>query len=633
MSTIHACWLRQSGNLPALLNEMLKASDYWQPDAHSHWFSTESPIGLAKAQLFNTARSLSDGVHHDADAGLTIASNARIDNRRALLQALGIAADDPRIATDGQLLLQCYRQWGKDCAAHLRGDFVFVIWDEAQQKLFCARDHFGVKVLFYSQNERGVMLSNEHNAFFTSGWCDKSKVDEQWLVENLWGLNPRDFDSPNPDIHVLPPAHTLEIDWNGKITLSQYWYLQAKSDWQHLDDEALIAELKHRFQRAVSARLDSLYPLGAELSEGLDSNAIAGFAARIAAPRIINTFSYQCAALTEENHSIWAETYRDIEGMLALHPNLQPVWETSSSEQFELSAIEHRKAFYRNFGGVTPPAGEFMRGPMAQPRGIRVMLSGWGGDHCVTCPGDEYAHELLQQGRLLSAYRLLRGKQRRGRCPKPLFSLLALIVAQGAPALSYTIKIRRRGLEAGMKQSAQQHFLSPEWIKRYRLGEQFEQFNRGYQRFSVRAHELRELFEISVTNRLTYSELISRQNRLEYRFPMLDVELVEFAHSLPSRLKIHQGIERYPIRRILEGVTTPRIQWRWKADVVHPNLDRGLSQSRRDELAKQWTLGKSVIKYSSEEAIKRYFKTTILPGYADFIADLNSITFEAVDRS
>lgn len=606
MSTIHTCWLRQSGNLPALLNEMLKASDYWQPDAHSHWFSTESPIGLAKAQLFNTARSLSDGVHHDPDAGLTIASNARIDNRRALLQALGIAADDPRIATDGKLLLQCYRQWGKDCAARLRGDFVFVIWDEAQQKLFCARDHFGVKVLFYSQTERGVMLSNEHNAFFTSGWCDQSKVDEQWLVENLWGLNPLNFDSPNPDIHVLPPAHTLEIDQDGKTTLSQYWYLHAKSDWKHLDDEALIAELKDRFQRAVADRLDSLYPLGAELSEGLDSNAIAGFAARIAAPRIINTFSYQCAALTEENHSIWAETYRDIEAMLALHPNLQPVWETSSSEENATSVSNQKQTFYKNFGGVTPPAGEFMRGPLAQPRGIRVMLSGWGGDHCVTCPGDEYAHELVRNGRMVRAYRLLKGKQRRGRCPKPLFSLLAITVAHCAPALSYYVKTRRRGLEAAMKRQATQHFMKPEWIERFQLDKRFEKSNRQYQRFSVRDHELRELFEIGLTNRLTYSELISRQNRLEYRFPMLDVDLVEFAHSLPSRLKIHQGIERYPIRRIMEGVTTPRIQWRRKADVVQPNLDRSVNQSQREEILNRLKPGNSVRTYSNEDAITQY---------------------------
>lgn len=626
MSTVHACWLRQPGNLAPTLDDMLRACDYWQPDASSQWFSTLSPVGIAKAQLFNTARSLSDGVHHDPEAGLTIASNARIDNRSALLQALGIAEEDQRVATDGQLLLQCYRQWGKDCAAHLRGDFVFVIWDETQQKLFCARDHFGVKVLFYSQNERGVMLSNEHNAFFTSGWCDQSNVDEQWLVENLWGLNPRDFDSPNPDIHVLPPAHTMEIDRNDTLTLSQYWHLNAKSVWQHLDDAALIAELKSRFQRAVANRLDSLFPLGAELSEGLDSNAIAGFAAKLAAPSVINTFSYQCAALTEENHSVWAETYRDIEGMLALHPNLQPVWETSSNEQRELSGIEHRNAFYRNFGGVTPPAGEFMRGPLAQPRGIRVMLSGWGGDHCVTCPGDEYAHELLRHGRIFSAYRLLKGKHRRGRCPKPLLSLLALIIAQIAPTLSYFIKTRRRGLEAASKQRAQQHFLSPEWIKRFQLDEQFEQFNRGYQRYSVRAHELRELFEIGLTNRLAYSELISRQNRLEYRFPMLDVDLVEFAHSLPSRLKIHQGIERYPIRRIMEGITTPRIRWRRKADVVHPNLDRGLSPARRNELARQLMLGKSLIKYSSEEAVKRYLAAAIMPTQLAFIADMDSIS-------
>ncbi|MEJ2418285.1 MAG: asparagine synthase-related protein, partial [Exilibacterium sp.] len=73
---------------------------------------------------------------------------------------------------------------------------------------------------------------------------------------------------------------------------------------------------------------------------------------------------------------------------------------------------------------------------------------------------------------------------------------------------------------------------------------------------------------------LTESELNSRLFRLEYRFPMLDVELLEFAFSVPGYLKVKNGVERYMFRQILEGVTTERIRWRRKVDVSHPQLDR-----------------------------------------------------------
>lgn len=73
--------------------------------------------------------------------------------------------------------------------------------------------------------------------------------------------------------------------------------------------------------------------------------------------------------------------------------------------------------------------------------------------------------------------------------------------------------------------------------------------------------------------RLIQSELCARANKTEYRFPMLDVPLVEMVYNLPSNLKIKNGIERYHFRQMIEGFTTERNRWRMKADVTHPNRD------------------------------------------------------------
>ena len=625
MSTIHACWSHQADSVENTLQVMLTASDYWRPDKKSSWVSKHTYLGLAKAQLFNTQNSINDGVYHDDVTQLSITANARIDNRKALLTQLRLNAEDPRIETDSQLILECYKKWGRECAAYLRGDFVFVIWDEARQKLFCARDHFGVKVLFYAQNEKGVMLSNEHNAFFTSSWCDKASVDEKWLVENLWNLGPLDFNSPNPEIHILPPAHILEIDSNG-VQCSQFWRLQPKNDWQGLDDETLISELKKRFKHAVSLRLDSKYPIGAELSEGLDSNGIVGYAAQVLKPAPIYTFSYHCDALNESNRHIWEHTYKDIEGMLAMHANLQPVWQSDSLEVKQRNLECAHQSFYQNFGAVIPIKDHFLRSQLTQSKGVQVILSGWGGDHCVTCPGDEYANELFRKGRMVQLYRLLKNKYKRGRGRHPLRSALTTALRHIYPSLNLYLKTRRPCLETALRQRGQCHFLNEKWQAHFNLNKSLERFIQEYQRNSVQQYEIRELFEIGLTNRLTCSELVARQYRLEYRFPMLDVDLIEFAHSLPSRLKIHQGIERYPFRRLLEGVTTQRIQWRRKADISFPNLDRaGEDANTHAQLTKKLVNSPLISRYSSQESLKTYIESNAGPHQnLRFIADFDA---------
>ncbi|MCW8999913.1 MAG: asparagine synthase-related protein, partial [Kangiellaceae bacterium] len=361
MSSIHACWLNTGSGVKKVLQKMLEASEYWQPDSVSDWLSQGTAIGLAKAQLFNTARSIDDATYFFSQQGVAICANARIDNRTELLRLLGFGKNDSEIKTDAHLIIQCYLRWKEDCPTRLRGDFVFIIWDEKRQKIFCARDHFGVKVLFYSQDEQGIMVTNEHNAFFTSGWVDQNQINESWLVKRLWNLEELSFESPNSKIQVLPPAHLLEIDRKG-VRLKCYWKLKSKKCWNSLSDNELIEELKLRFERSVSARLDSRYPLGAELSAGLDSNGIVGYAARQFKEQTLYTFSHQCTALTKENRHVWNDVYLDIQTIYKLHSNITPVWEEAS----ENSMLEtgwpdkllcDKKEFYRCFGGVIPNHG------------------------------------------------------------------------------------------------------------------------------------------------------------------------------------------------------------------------------------------------------------------------------------
>ncbi len=582
MSTIHAIYTQQQALKDSLAEKILSASNYWQPDTTSYQICNKSKAMLTKATLFNTSYSQNDNVYHDPDNNI-ISANARIDNRAELAQQLAINEHDLKCLSDGELILKCYRYWGETTPKQLLGDFVFIIWDELQKQFFCARDHMGVKVLYYCHNKKGTMVSNEHNAFFTTQWQSK-KIKERWLIEQIWGQGPSAVESPCNGIEVLPAAHSMIINADG-VQLKRYWSLEMKDDWQEWDDEALISELTTRFKRAVSVRLQSRYPVSCELSEGLDSNGIAGHAAKMLGDKPLYTVSYKCQRLNDDNRKIWEDTYRDIFAMHQLHDNIQPLWTTKPENNMENNLREQTEQQGMLMSSRTGPINYL---ELAQQQQSRVLLSGWGGDHCVSAPGDYYEDELFSQGRWLTLQQLIKDKLKRGRGTKPIKAWLHLLVKHFTPSLYHILQRHRNGLEKALWQRAKISPLRQKYIKKYRLKQQLKQFLNNYQRTSVRGYEDRELFEIGLENRMVMHELNARTYGIEYRFPMLDVPLLELAYNMPPHLKMYHGTERYMFRRILEGVTTSRIQWRRKADVDLPNIDRNKPSVDNGDLIKHY---------------------------------------------
>jgi len=575
MSTIHCCFQPNVPHCADILSKMVEASDYWKPDATSRASSKNNTCHLAKAALFNTALSKKDNVYTDSQTGAIISANARLDNRAQLMRQLNLGK---HTVTDGELILNAYQRWGRMCPKYLLGDFVFIIWDEVNQKVFCARDHFGVKLLLYSRTDKGVMLSNEPNAFFTSGWLHK-QLKESWLVNQLWGLGPTPVSTAYDGLEVVPAGHFIEIDAGG-VTTESFWELTDDTQWKDMSDEELLRELKRRFRNAVEVRLESDYPLACELSEGLDSSGIAGYAAMIKPNDIIQTLSYECVALTEKTRPVWEKTYEDIFGMLNMHANLKPIWTE------EPVAEEDKTTLITNTGGTFALRGAWLwHCKLAHQKDARVLLSGWGGDHCVSTYGDFYESELFNEFKWFTVHKLFQDKYKRGRGSHPLKAWIHLLMKHLMPGLSRWYVRAHSGLEQALWKRSQYSLLKEYYINRYRLISQLKVFTNGYRRYSTKAHHRRELFGIGLEQRLTDSELSARMYRVEFRYPMLDIPLVEFAYNLPSHLKIYRGIERYSFRYILEGVTTERVRWRLKADVNHPDRDYLLlSEQERQEL-------------------------------------------------
>src|SRR5262249_22873108 len=132
---------------PLTLEGMLTTLAHRGPDGAGVW--CEGTAGLGHRMLWTTPESLLERLPLVSPGGhLVLTADARIDNRADLIQTLALGGRPAEALTDSHLILAAYEKWGERCPEYLLGDFAFALWDAHQRRLFCARDHMGIKPLY-----------------------------------------------------------------------------------------------------------------------------------------------------------------------------------------------------------------------------------------------------------------------------------------------------------------------------------------------------------------------------------------------------------------------------------------------------------------------------------------------------
>ena len=202
------------------------------------------------------------------DDRVFLVGRIRLDDRKALSEKLGIEAT----WTDDILCLRSYVRWGERCTEHIKGDFCFVIWDMDRHTLLCARDHLGIRPLFYSICGRCLVVSDSLEAIRQQTLV--SGLDDCWIVDFLTQGYSQEFHrSVYKDIRRVPPAHVLKVSPDG-FQLRRYWRLELNSplffsdcrSYVDLFNELLACSIKDRLPQGV---------VGIQMSGGLDSTTLA----------------------------------------------------------------------------------------------------------------------------------------------------------------------------------------------------------------------------------------------------------------------------------------------------------------------------------------------------------------------
>ena len=220
-----------------------------------------------------------------------ITYNGQIYNTKELRETLEESGFTFEGHCDTEVLLKAFIYYGYNVVNHLNGIFAFAIWNEGKQELFLARDHFGVKPLFYSVKDNQLIFASEIKALFEYPSI-YPKIDREGISE-LFGIGPAHTPGVGvfKGIEELKPAHYLVFNRSG-MRIKEYWKLKSR---MHTDDfKTTCSTVKELLTDAIERQLVSDVPLCTFLSGGLDSSIITLYSANYCRKHnlpMINTYS------------------------------------------------------------------------------------------------------------------------------------------------------------------------------------------------------------------------------------------------------------------------------------------------------------------------------------------------------
>ena len=261
-------------NKQNVINLMTQTLSNRGPDEEGIYIKNNVALGHKRLIVIDPQGGKQPMIQRFNEGEYVIVYNGQIYNTKELRKILIENGFSFSGHCDTEVLLKSYIYYGKDVVNHLNGIFSFAIWNTKTQELFMARDHFGVKPLFYTEFDGGLIFASELKAIFKYPHFEKI-IDSQGISE-LFGIGP----SHTPgltiykNIYEIKPAHFAVYNKSG-LYIEKYWELKSKP---HLEDfDETCSHLESLLKDSISRQLVSDMPICTFLSGGLDSSIITKF--------------------------------------------------------------------------------------------------------------------------------------------------------------------------------------------------------------------------------------------------------------------------------------------------------------------------------------------------------------------
>lgn len=535
---------------PQLVAAQVARLKHRGPDGYGSF--TEGPCALGHLRLCVTPES--DGEtspFRSRDEQHIIAFDGRLDHREDLLEALAIPQHE-RDLPDPALILKAYEKWGTECPVHLEGEFVFAIWDRHHQELFCARDRFGGRDLFYHLSGNRFTFASQIKGVLCAPGVPR-ELDEFSLGCRIASLGQPSGRTLYRDILPFPTARTLTLRPGGPVHFQTYWQLTMKPELRLRPTEYAEA-LRELMERSVRSALRTRYPVASMLSGGLDSTGVACLAARELTARGQKLITVSNVLPPDYQGEGWQkEESAYIRATLDQYPTMVPEFayglafpavEFDDAELDRLDGDYGDKHFFRTRELVT----------LAERHGARVLLGGIGGDMAASYLATGVLADLARRGRWVALVRQLHQQSRT--LNLPVHRLLKSEVARAlVPAWFRQWWDRHRD---GPRVPWQDTGVNPAFAERLKLADyQREQgFSDDYPR------DLRWLRLIWANNGRGIGGngwTAVHSATMEGPQPLMDHRLWEFVFRMPLDEFARDGLPRAPYRKALRDVLPPKV--------------------------------------------------------------------------
>ncbi|MNW42081.1 Asparagine synthetase [glutamine-hydrolyzing] 3 [compost metagenome] len=525
----------------SIIQEMAQRLHHRGPDDTGFYVHENVGLGIKRLSIIDLV-----GGHQpifNETKKITLVCNGEIFNYKELRQMLINKGHQFSCHSDVEVIIHLYEEYGFEFLNKLNGQFAFALYDQEKKRLFCARDQMGIAPFFYTINEGVFVFSSEIKAILAHPHIPR-RVNLLALDQMMHFPG---YLSPNTmfkGIQSLAPGHYICIEMGRPSTIRKYWDLNFQKETQRYSDDYYIEYLDELLDKSIAYRLQADVPIGLYVSGGLDSSIIAAKAAKYCPNVCFHAYSidFDSKDMSEKIHqnamtqSINCKHYErkitghDIASLLekVVYYSESPLKETYNTASYLLSSLVNSTS-------------------------EKVILTGEGADELfagyVGYQFDKYRRQNPSYGHNIHEQEI---RRQLWNDPQFMYERDHYKWSETCNAL-YSSSVQQELAVVNAIHSTN--------LDIHMMGELDDVQRRSYIDFKLR---LADHLISDHGDRMAYA------NSIEARYPFLDINVVEFACSIPSDLKLRNFTEKYILKQLAKGQVPQQIIKRKKFAFVAP---------------------------------------------------------------
>lgn len=502
----------------SIIHKMTDTLKYRGPDSYGYYISSNALLGHRRLIVIDPSGGAQPMLKYKDKNKYAIVYNGELYNTEDIRNELKSLGYEFSSYSDTEVLLTSYIEWGSSCTEHLNGIFAFGIWDEYKNTLFLARDHLGVKPLFYTISDNSLIFGSELKAILAHPEIEPL-IDENGIME-IFGLGPARTlgSSVFKNINEIKPGHCLSFS-KDTLDIKKYWDVTAK---EHTESEKdTIEHVRALIIDAVERQLYADVPVCTFLSGGLDSSAISAIAANYFKKNnlgILNTYSidyylnelyFKANEYQPNSDSEWAKLMVDFIG--SNHNNV-------ILQNTDLANALKDATLASDLPGMADIDSSLYLFCKEIKKNATVALSG------------ECADEIF------GGY--------------PWYLREDLINSNTFPWSQY-VNERIKIISPQYKKLPIEEYVQTKYNQTIASVPHLDNEDKFEKRIKEISYLNLKWFMITLLNR---KDRMSMANSLEVRVPFADYRIVEYAYNIPSNIKLLNGREKGLLREALRGI-------------------------------------------------------------------------------